>query len=294
MNRDTRRTRIILGLLLLTSLTLITVDFRGEGSSPLQPLRSLAGAVLGPVERAAAAVAGPVSDFADTVGSLGDSEERIAELERENDALRLELRTSERARQRAAELDSLLRVAGVGQYRVLPAQVVGFAPAQGFGATVTIDAGTSDGIVKDMTVLNGDGLVGRVTAVSPSTATVLLIVDPVSSIGVRVEATNEIGFADGRGAGASLSLSLLDPQSPVRDGDRLVTQGEAVFAPGIPVGEIHDLENAPGSLTRSGSVTPYVDFTALDVVGVVVQEPRRDPRDAVLPPRPAQGDEGGG
>src|SRR4051812_14178942 len=104
MNRDTRRTRIVLALLLLTSFTFITIDFRG-GDSPLTPLRDLAGNVLGPVEDGAAAVVRPVSDLFDTVGGLGDSEERIAELERENDQLKLQLRTSDRARSRAAELD---------------------------------------------------------------------------------------------------------------------------------------------------------------------------------------------
>jgi rod shape-determining protein MreC len=286
MNRDTRRTRIILALLILTSFTLITVDFRGGDSSPLQPLRDLSGAVLGPVERGAAAVVRPVSDLADKVGSLGDNEARIAELQRENDALRLELRTSERARSRADELDALLRVAGVGQYRVLPAQVVGFSPAQGFASTVTIDAGSRDGVTADMTVLNGDGLVGRVTAVTASTATVLLVVDPVSSVGVRLEGTMEIGFADGRGDDEPLALSVLDAQSPVNVGDRLVTQGEAVFVPGVPVGEIASVESTPGALVREAQVTPYVDFTSLDLVGVVVEEPRTDPRDAVLPPRP--------
>jgi rod shape-determining protein MreC len=285
MNRDTRRTRIVLALLLLTSLTFVTVDFR-DGDSPLSPLRRLAGSVLGPVETGAAAVVRPVSDLFDTVGGLGDSEDRIAELERENERLTLELRTSDRARSRAAELDGLLRVAGVGQYRVLPAQVVGVAPAQGFASTVTIDAGSRDGIKRDMTVINGDGLVGRVTAVTSGTATVLLVIDPVSSVGVRLERTMEKGFADGRGARDPLELSVLDPQTPVNDGDRLVTLGEAVFVPGVPVGEVRDVESTPGSLTRKAVVDPYVDFGSLDVVGVVVERPRTDPRDAVLPPRP--------
>lgn len=279
----------MLALLLLTSFTLITVDFRGGPSSSLSPMRDGAGAVFGPVERAASAVVRPVSDFVDSVGSLGDNEARIAELQRENDELRGQLRTSERARSRAAELDSLLRVAGAGQYAVVPAQVVAIAPAQGFTATVTIDAGSRDGVRADMTVLNGEGLVGRVKHVSPTSATVLLLVDPISSVGVRMESTMEIGFAGGQGAGAALTLDLLDPQTPVRVGDRLVSQGEAVFVPGVPVGEIASVASTPGSLTRRGLVRPYVDFTALDLVGVVVEEPRRDPRDAVLPPRPGNG-----
>ena len=60
--------------------------------------------------------------------------------------------------------------------------------------------------------------------------------------------------------------------------------------PGVPVGVVGTVEKTPGSLTRSATIKPYVDFTAIDLVGVVVQPPRRDPRDAVLPapPTPAK------
>jgi rod shape-determining protein MreC len=68
MNRDTRRTRVLLALLLITSIALITIDYRGGDSSPLDGVRSAAAAVFGPVERVAAAIASPVSDAADSVG----------------------------------------------------------------------------------------------------------------------------------------------------------------------------------------------------------------------------------
>ena len=44
------------------------------------------------------------------------------------------------------------------------------------------------------------------------------------------------------------------------------------------------VKGTPGSQTRTATIATYVDFTALDLVGVVVEPPRRDPRDAVLPP----------
>jgi len=78
----------------------------------------------------------------------------------------------------------LLRVAGAGQYRVLPARVVAVGAKQEFSWTVTIDAGTRDGISRDLTVLNGQGLVGRVVEVGPWTSTVLLAVDPRLPAGV--------------------------------------------------------------------------------------------------------------
>lgn len=76
----------------------------------------------------------------------------------------------------------LLRVAGAGRYRTLPAQVIAVGPAQGFAWTVTIDAGELDGLEVDMTVINGAGLVGRVVEVGPRTATVVLLVDATTSV----------------------------------------------------------------------------------------------------------------
>lgn len=282
---------MLLALLLVTSVSLITIDYRGGDRSPLDGLRSLAAAVFGPVEQVAAAIAGPVSDAVDSVSRLGEGSDEVDRLRRENEELTRRLRTSKLDRNRAAELDELLRLAGAGRYRVVPAQVIAIGSAQSFSWTVTIDAGTGDGIHPDMTVLNGDGLVGRVKTAGPSTATVLLAVDPDSSVGVRLEGSMEVGFTTGQGIGdgGALDLRLLDGQSTVVRGDRLVTfgsQGDTPYVPGVPVGVVRSVQGTPGSQTRTAVVDPYVDFTALDLVGVVVEPPRKDPRDAVLPPRP--------
>jgi rod shape-determining protein MreC len=142
-----------------------------------------------------------------------------------------------------------------------------------------------------MTVLNGDGLVGRVKTSGPTTSTVLLAIDPESSVGVRLEGSMEVGFTTGQGVRdrGELDLRLLDGQSTVSAGDRLVSfgsQGDRPYVPGVPVGDVVSVQGTPGSQTRTASVRPYVDFTSLDLVGVVVEPPRTDPRDAVLPPRP--------
>jgi rod shape-determining protein MreC len=292
MNRDTRRTRTLLFLLLLTSITLIAIDHRGGEQSPLRGLRSFAAAVFGPVEKAASSIAGPVSQAVDGIGSLGQGKDQAAELGKENEDLRRELRTSELARNRAAELDDLLHLAGAGGYGVVPAQVIAIGAAQTFSWTVTIDAGRSDGIRPDMTVINGDGLVGRVKTVGPVTATVLLIIDPESAVGIRLEKSMEVGITSGQGGDhhGEMALQLLDAQSTVNKGDRLVSfgsRGASPYVPGVPVGEVVTVRRSLGTLTRTATVRPYVDFTTLDLVAVVVGPPRKNPRDTVLPPRPA-------
>jgi rod shape-determining protein MreC len=166
---------------------------------------------------------------------------------------------------------------------------VAVGAAQGFSWTVTIDIGSRSGIQRDMTVINGEGLVGRITTVGPDTSTVLLASDPGFSVGTRMEGSGEVGFATGQGDGP-MRVELLNGQAQVKDGDRLVTFGsenDRPFVPGVPVGTVTRVEDTPGQLTRTVLVRTFVSFTTLDLVGVVVQPPATDPRYAVLPPKPA-------
>jgi rod shape-determining protein MreC len=86
-------------------------------------------------------------------------------------------------------------------------------------------------------------------------------------------------------------VQLLNGKAKVKKGDRLVTfgsQADKPFVPGVPEGQVVRVDPAGGDLTRTIYVKPYVGFTKLDVVGVVVQAPRTDPRDEVLPSKPAK------
>ncbi|AJT67086.1 rod shape-determining protein MreC [Streptomyces chattanoogensis] len=288
--RDTRESRLLLVLLVAIAFALITVDIRGGEQSPLDGARQAAASAFGPVENGVAGVVSPVGNAIGAVRDSGERHSRIARLEQENAALKAKLGSADRNRSRAAQLDKMLKTAGAGQYGIKGAEVIAIGAAQGFSWTVTIDAGSRDGIARDMTVLNGDGLVGRVTTVGADTSTVLLANDPDFTVGTRMEKTNEIGFANGQG-GRSLRVQLLNGKAAVKKGDRLVTFGSSAdkpFVPGVPVGKIVKVEPSNGDLTRTLQVRPYVAFSQLDIVGVVVQPPREDPRDTVLPPKPAK------
>jgi rod shape-determining protein MreC len=275
-------------VLLLAAVTFIVLDLRGGSGSIPERMRTGAATVFGPVERAASAIVRPISRWVDGLTSIGSSQQRIDELEAENDRLTLQLRTSEVDRNRAQELDDLLNVAGLGRYRIVPAQVTAVGSARGFVRTVTIDAGARDGLKTDMTVLNGQGLVGRVTSVGATSATVLLLPDPRFTVGARLAGSMEIGAVSGQGTDP-VNVTIFNPQADLNLGDALVTLGgaDSPFVPGVPIGEVYQIESTPGALTRSALVKPYVSFTSLDLVGVVVQPPRRNPRDSVLPPSPS-------
>ncbi len=285
--RDNRRTRTILGLLLLTSLTLVVLSLKGGGDGA----RTEASGFFGPVQNAASAIVRPVRDFLGSIGSLGSKDQQISDLQAQVDSLQGQLNTTDYERNRAKELNDLLRLSGAGQYKTVPAQVIAFGPAQGFAWTVTIDVGTRDGVRIDSNVVNGQGLVGRVVSVGPTTATVALLIDATSTVGARIESTLQVGFLNGTGDSSSVDLQLLEPFAPVAVGDRLVssgvTGGGGVYFRGIPLGTVTEVQGTPGQLTRIAKVKPFVDFTTLDLVGVIVEPPRTDPVDAVLPPKPS-------
>ncbi|CAM5421439.1 rod shape-determining protein MreC [Streptomyces aurantiogriseus] len=286
--RDTRESRLLLVLLIAVAFALITVDIRGGEDSPVDGARQAAAAVFGPIEDGLSSAVDPVGDAVSAVRDSGERHDRLAELEKENAALKAKLGSDDRNRSRLAQLDKMLKIAGAGQYGIKGAEVIAIGAAQGFSWTVTIDVGANDGIKRDMTVLNGDGLVGRVTTVGPDTATVLLANDPDFTVGTRMEAGDELGFASGQGD-RPLRVELLNGKAEVKAGDRLVTfgsQADKPFVPGVPVGVVSRVDPSGGDLTRTLYVTPYVSFTKLDIVGVVVEAPKKDPRDTVLPAKP--------
>jgi rod shape-determining protein MreC len=286
--RDTHRTRIVLAGLLLGGLALITVDAHGEhAGSPGLPgrARSVGQAVFGPVERAGDSAVRHAHSLLDGWGHSTADKRRITQLTAQVSALKVQTETSSEDRARAAQLDRLLKLTSLGSLKTVPARIVGLAPAQDGTWSATLDAGSRDGVAAQQTVLDGDGLIGRTTTVGPYTSTVQLAVDPASTVGVRLAGTGAIGTASGQDP-HTLRVQFLDPQLQVKRGSVVLTlgsEGGAPFVPGVPVGRVRQVLATPGALTRTVLVTPYADAGSADTVGIVVEPPRTDPRDAMAP-----------
>lgn len=275
MRHNSGAPRAVLGLLLLASVTIITLDARHDSSSPVDPLRRAVSSVLGPLQEGATELTAPIRSLPDRFAEVDDLQDQVTALEAENSELATRLRASEANVNRSTELEGIADFADTAGYRVVAAQVVGIGSAQTFSRTVTIDAGTRDGVVPDLTVINADGLVGRVIEAGPSTATVLLIIDSESTVGARLSKSMELGFLDGDGqlsGDGTLQLSLVDHTIAPREGDVIVTWGSrngAPYLPGVPVGTVLGVHSSPSELTQTATIAPYVDFSSLDVVGVV-------------------------
>lgn len=286
MYRDSRRLRLALALLIVTSFTLITVDYRAGDGTVLSGLRRGISAVVGPVQRAVTTAVRPIGDALSTIGDLGSMKDDKERLAAENERFKAQLRETDELRRQLDEMSKLLAVGGRAQYALVPARVIALG-ATNFEWTATIDSGARDGLMKDMTVINGDGLVGRVLSVTPWTATVLLANDAEFAVAARVAATGELGTLAGDGL-RPMTMEMLNSEAVVVDEAVIVTAGSVEgFNPGIPIGVVSKVQRT--KISKTLTVTPYVSFTSLDIVGVVITKPREQRRDDILPtppPRP--------
>ena len=269
---DTRRTRVVLAMLLTVALALIATDYLG-GSAPL---RSIGGAVFGTAERAIWSVTGPIAGFFEHGAGAAGSARRVQALERQLIRLRAQLSNEQLSSTDHAQLAKLLRLSGQGGYRIVAANVI--AVGQGYEQAVTLDVGSRDGVRPEETVLNASGLIGTVTSVSPWTCTVLLATDATAVAGVRLVGSGQMGWVTGTASSLSgpdlLRLHVLGSSSTVSTGQRLVTSasiGNRPYVPGVPVGTVTQVGTGAG-LTGTALVRPFADFTALDVVGVVTPD----------------------
>lgn len=275
--------RATLIALLLACAVLVTVD----QTAALSPARRILGDTFGPAESGTSAVARPVTGLPGWFDSRQSLRSDIASLQAQNAQLRQQVRTSGFDRNRLAEYDGLTRTAQSLGYALVPAHVVAYGEAQSFTRTVTIDAGSTSGISADMTVVSADGLVGRVLRVSRSTATVLLAVDPDSTVGGRVGDSMDVGFVTGSGSlsrSGLLDLQLVDQSATPRRGDVVVTWGSGQQAPyvsGVPIGEVTQVWSSVRDSSKTAEVKPYVDFGALDLVGVVVPDGTKSDRGVI-------------
>lgn len=280
--RTRLRSRMI--ALVLACLTLMTLDHHPGAGSPLEPARQAMGSVFGPVEAGTSSAIRPVTAIGSWFTTRRHMQDDIAALRSENSRLRAQQATSQYQRNQLAEYQGLTSAAGTLGQALVPAHVVAYGPAQSFSRTVTIDAGSEAGVRPDQTVLDDNGLVGRVLRVTRSTATVLLIVDTRSVVGGRVGASMRVGFLTGRGElgdQGTLQMQLVDQAEAPSEGDTIVTWGSKDGAPyvsGVPIGRVTAVYASLRDSSERAVISPYVDFGALDLVGVVVPSGTRSDR----------------
>ena len=281
------RSRLLLIILLVTSLFFVTLDLRGV--SLTKSSRSITQSVLAPIQKGVSTVFSPVGRFFSDVKNFGKTKDELDKVKIANSLLKAQLAKAADNKGALNQLKGLLNLAGQGGYKIIPARVIGRGSSASFSQTITIDAGSSDGISVNQTVISQNGLIGLVKVVTSNSAIVLLISDPSFKVGVRIARSQSIGVLLGQG-NSQYQLELLDPTGTIENGDVILTngsQGNRPFVPGVPVGQVTTVDQKNSALTQTAVVKSYANLNDLGVVSVIISAPSVAPKIAINPtPQP--------
>ena len=284
--RNGGRARLLLVILIVTSLFLITLDLRGV--KVIGNIKQGSQTIMSPLQRAGSVVLTPVKNFFSDVTHLGRTRNQIEKLQAENAKLKTTLIDRKNADAQLKQLKKILDLAGTAGYKIVNAKVISNGSSQSFSQTITIDSGTNAGIKKNMTVLSQYGIAGVVKDVYPSSALIQLASDPSFRIGARIAGTQQIGILTGRGT-RSGSLQLLDNSTTVKEGDVLLSRGsvaDSPYVPGVPLGYVTAVDNSAGAVAQTATVRYYTNFSTLGIVAVVVSGSAANPGDSLVPVKP--------
>ena len=259
---------LTLSIILLIFLGIILDQF-----GYITQIRSGMQLVLQPVQMLTAEMAGQTDD-------LFLRQQTLAQLQTDNDLLRQEinrllienirLKELDRENRQLRELLNYTRNNPAVDYTAagLVGRVIGSDPSN-LLYTIIIDVGARDGIARDMPVINNRGVVGRVTQVGPTSAQVLLIVDPASSLNVVVQNSRIEGIVRGQLDG-SLIMERIPQGVTVSPGDLVLTSGlGGKFPNKLVVGQVTEVIQQDLNLFQTGRVRGSVDFNDMDVVLVI-------------------------
>lgn len=154
------------------------------------------------------------------------------------------------------------------------ANVIGYDPSS-WQHALTLDKGANDGVMVGMAVLEGNGLVGQVTATSSHTARVLLLTDPLSGVDGIVQESRARGVVEGEGQ-SLCRWKFVQKDEPVNVGDRVITSGmDAVYPKGLLIGVVLEAAASQADMFQSIKVKPAVDFSKLESVMIVTSGAER-------------------
>ena len=280
-DKTVRRRRAVLGLLVASSLILLTVYFGESAGGGLHSVQRGVLDVVSPVQEGASRALKPVRDLFGWAGDTLDAKGQLKSVRKDRDALRTELVDTQAKLRDASQLKSqelLNGEAGLNDNAPVRARVIAKDPNLWFDQ-VTIDKGTGSGVQRNQAVINGQGLVGRVTEVTGSTAIVTLITNHTTQIGGKVSDSGVQGLV-GVEAGHPTELVLDDLSSKdvVTRGQIVVTAGTtskvdrfpSPYPRNIPVGRVTSVDD-PGTDDQRAHVAPFADLRRLDLVEVLTK-----------------------
>jgi rod shape-determining protein MreC len=283
--KQVRRRRAVLVALIVLSLVLLSSHFSEAESGPLHAVQRGVATVFAPVGEVAERALKPVRDlvnwFDETFDARGENEDLRAEVAK----LRAEVTALQGAEGDNEQFRKLLGLSqhnpGLAEYDLVTARVIERSPTVWF-SDVTIDKGSSSGIERNDTVVNGDGLVGRVTELTAGTAQVQLITDHENAVSAQVLPSGPTGIVEPEvGDPEDLLLDFINSDETIQENQTLATAGwsagaiSSAYPPGIPIGRVSDAEAGEEGRFQRIHVTPFADLRQLEWIQVLTGGPER-------------------
>jgi rod shape-determining protein MreC len=280
-DKQVRRRRAVLGLLVVVSLILLTAYFGESSSSPLHTVQRGIVEVLSPIQSGASTALKPVRDVAGWFSDTFHAKSQRDQLRKQVQSLQSKLALAQSAvvqnRQltRQVGLDNSI---GIDAYKPVAAHVIGRDPTLWY-ATIEVDKGSADGVHVDDPVIGDGGLVGKVSTVGPTFSVVTLITDHSMAVAAQVQdSAGDTGvLVPAVGSPNQLLLQYLPRTANVQRGQQVVTTGfrynqlQSLYPPGIPIGQVSDASQ--NDLLNNGQVqvNPAVDLRHLDAVQILTR-----------------------
>ena len=278
--KQVRRRRAVLVLLVIVSLVLLSSHFSEGSSGPLHGIQRGLATILSPIEEGADRALKPARDLVNWFDETFEARGRNDDLEAEVQDLRERVTAAEAATKENDQLRKMLDLGpggGIAGREAVAGRVIGRSPTVWY-STVTIDVGSSSGISVDDPVINGDGLVGRVTDTTAGTAQVTLITDHRSAVSATIVPSGPSGVIEPEvGDPDVLVLDFIENDREVHEGETVVTAGwtngrlSSVFPYGIEIGRVSETTAGEQETFDQIHVEPFADLRELDFVEVLTE-----------------------
>ena len=259
-------TAFCVGLILITYYTNILTG----------PLSGFANYVIVPLQNGVSRAGEWIIEREQLVSDIKTLQKENEELKTANEELTAANSALEQEKHELTQLRELYQLEGsYSDYSKVGARIIAKENGSWYH-TFTINKGTDDGLSLDMNVLAAGGLCGRITYIGANWARVQAIIDDDSNISATVQRTQDNLIVTGDLTlyedGVIAFKELSDPDNNVKVGDSVVTSNISdKYLSGILIGYISEITNDPNQLTKSGKITPVVDFAHLDTVLVIEQ-----------------------
>ena len=262
-------------LAIMTFLCISAIALTVTNVVSIAPLRNIAGMLIVPFQNGINQVGSWMSDQQDGFRNTQELSKENEELQQQIDSLTEQNNLLQQDQQELERLQELYQLdQNNSQYEKVAAQVISKDPGNWY-STLIINRGSDSGIQPDMNVISGGGLVGIVTEVGNNWATVRTIIDDSSSVSAMTVSNSDTCIVSGDlrlMEEDKLAFSQMNTENDVVEGEQIVTSSISdKYLPGILIGNISEVTEDSNHLTKTGYITPAVDFRHIEEVLVIQQ-----------------------